>query len=179
MAALTIGWGLLNLGLAITVFIISWRNFRIYSERYGSLATGILLLLTAGMCQSSGKKQLAGANPAAFQTTVSSSLVPNDGFHSYYYVQLADFGFSKLTQGIILNRTSDSTTAQLSSYVNLTGFMSGIQWTSLYTSVTVGANRHLRYNSSGTLQWLLLGIPIYTQVKHFTGDVPADRLKAM
>lgn len=177
MAVLTIGWGLLNLGLAITVFIISWRNFRIYSERYGSLATGILLLLTAGMCQSSGKKQLAGANPAAFQTTVSSSLIPDDGPHSYS-VQLADFGLSDLTQRVIVNQ-SDSATAQLSSYVNLTGFMSGIHWTSLYTSVTVGANRHLRYNSSGTLQWLLLGIPIYTQVKHFTGDVPADRLKAM
>ncbi|ADB39182.1 hypothetical protein [Spirosoma linguale] len=178
MAAFTIGWGLLNLGLAITVFVISWRNFRIYSERYGSVATGILLLLTASMCQSLGTKQPAGANPAAFQTTVSGSLIPDDGPHSYY-VQLADFGFSKLTQGIILNRASDSTTAQLSSYVNLTGFMSGIHWTSIYTSVTVGANRHLQYNSSGTLQWLLLGIPIYTQVKYFTGDVPADRLKAI
>ncbi|MCX6216852.1 hypothetical protein [Spirosoma sp.] len=175
MAALTIVWGLLNLGLAITVFVISWRNFRIYSERYGSLATGILLLLTAAMCQSSGKKQSAGANPAAFQTTISSSLIQDDGFHSYS-VQLADFGFSKLTQRVIVNQ-SDSATAQLSSYVNLTGFMSGISWTSIYTSVTVGADRHLRYNSSGTLQWLLLGIPLYTQAKHFTGDVPTTNTK--
>ncbi|SOD79237.1 hypothetical protein [Spirosoma fluviale] len=177
MAAFTIGWGLLNLGLAITIFVISWRNFRIYSKRYGSLATGILLLLTASMCQSPGKKQPAGANPAAFQTTISSSLIQENGPRSYY-IQLTDFGFSKLTQSVILNQTSDSTTAQLSSFVNLTGFMSGIHWTSIYTSVTLDADRHLRYNSSGTLQWSLLGIPVYTQVKYFTGNVSTDSLKA-
>ncbi|GAB3018448.1 hypothetical protein [Spirosoma pulveris] len=171
MAAFTIVWGLLNIGLAITVFVVSYRNFRIYSERYGRLASGILLLLTAAMCQSPGKKQSAGANPAFFQTTISSSVI-SDNSHRSYTIQLADFGFSKLTQRISIDR-SDSATAQLSSFVMLTGLTSGIHWTPVYTSVTLGTDRHLRYHSTGSIQWLLLSIPIYSQVKHFTGDVPA------
>lgn len=178
MAVLYTIWGLLNIGLGITLFVISYRNFRFFSERYGSLATGILFLLTVSMCQSPGTNHPVQSNPNFSKTTV---LIPNFSpeWLKPYQARLVDFGSFQLSQHLMLTRKNQSDSTQITSTVLLTGFTSGILWKPITSSATVGQDRHIYYASAGVLEWRLLGLPLYHEIKQFTGSVSIDSLRTL
>ncbi|GAB3769980.1 hypothetical protein GCM10028818_07010 [Spirosoma horti] len=176
MAVLYTIWGLLNIGLGITLFVVSYRYFRFFSQRYGLLATGILFLLTVSMCQSPETNQSAQANKGLSTTTV---LIPNFSAEwvKPYQARLVDLGSFQLNQDLMVHRKSQSDSTQITSAVYLTGFISGILWKPITSVVTVGQDRHIHYTSAGVLEWRLLGLPLYNQLQQFTGSVPLDSLR--
>lgn len=178
MAVLYTIWGLLNIGLGITLFVVSYRNFRFISERYGSLATGVLFLLTASMCHSPGNNQPVQTNQGLWTTTV---FVPNFSAEwvKPYQARLVDFGLVQLNQDLMVHRKSQSDSTQISSAVYLTGFIAGILWKPLISSATVGQDRRIHYASDGMLEWRLLGLPLYNQLHQFTGSVSIDSLRTL
>ena len=175
MAVLYTIWGLFNIGLGITLFAISYWNFRFFAERYGSLATGILFLLTVSMCQSPATKPQTGPNPNFSTATVTIPKFSLDWSRSYR-ARLADLGSCQLGQSITLSRKIQSDSVQITSIVHLTGFTSGLLWMPILTSANAGQDRRIHYGAAGTLEWRLLGIPVYHQLKQFTGSVSVDSL---
>lgn len=176
MAVLYTIWGLVNIGLGITLFVVSYRNFRFFAERYGSLATGILFLLTASMCQSPGNNQPVQANQGLSTTTI---FIPNFSpqWVKPYQARLVDLGSFQLRQDLMVHRKNQSDSTQITSAVYLTGFTSGILWKPIASSATVGRDRHIHYASAGILEWRLLGLPLYRELKQFTGSASLDSLR--
>ncbi|GAB3805412.1 hypothetical protein GCM10028819_38620 [Spirosoma humi] len=178
MAVLYTIWGLLNIGLGITLFVVSYRNFRFFSERYGLLATGILFLLTASMCHSPGNNQSMQSTQGISTTTV---LIPefSPEWLKPYRARLVDFGSFQLNQHLTLYRKNQSDSTQITTTVYLTGFTAGILWKPIGASANVGLDRRIHYSAAGTLEWRLLGLPLYNQLQQFIGSVPVDSLRTL
>lgn len=169
-------WGLFNIGLGITVFALSYRNFRFFSERYGSLAAGILFLLTVAMCQSPATKPPTGPDPNASMATVTiPDFSPN--WSQSYRARLVDLGSCQLSQHIVFTKKNPSDSIQITSAVHLTGFTSGLLWKPIAVFANAGQDRRIHYSAAGTLEWRLLGMPVYYQLKQFSGSVSVDSLQ--
>ncbi len=169
MAFLHQCWGLLNIGLMIGLFVISYRNFQLFVERFGSLASGLLFLLTMSMCSSSGKKSTASEH-SSFVTTVSLP-TPFD-YSRFYTVKLIKLPTCQLTQRITLSPRNSPDSLEISSYVSLTGFIAGVQWSPIATSARIHADRRIHYSTIGTFDWRLLNITVYRQLQQFKGSIP-------
>lgn len=178
MAVLYTIWGLVNIGLGITLFVISYRNFRFFSERYGSLATGFLFLLTVSMCHSPGTNQPVQSTQGHSTTTV---LIPkfSPEWQKPYQTRLVDFGSFQLSQDLMVHRKNQSDSTQITTAVYLTGFTSGILWKPMSALANVGLDRRIHYSAAGILEWRLLGLPLYHQLQQFTGSVSIDSLRTL
>lgn len=170
-------WGLFNIGLGIALLAVSYWNFRFFAQRYGALATGILFLLTASMCQSPTSRPQTAPNPSF---SVATGIIPEfspDRARSYR-ARLADLGSCQLGQHITLYRKNQSDSVQITSAVYLTGFISGLLWTPTVAFANADPDRRIRYGAAGTLEWRLLGMPVYHQLKQFSASVSVDSLSA-
>ena len=171
-------WGLFNIGLGITLFVVSYRNFRFFAKRYGSLATGFLFLLTVSMCHSPKTNQPAQSTQGLSTTTVFIPKFFTDG-QKPYQTRLADFGSFQLRQDLMVHRKNQSDSTQITTVVYLTGFVSGILWKPMSAAANVGLDQRIHYDAAGILEWRLLGLPVYHQLQQFTGSVSVDSLRTL
>lgn len=169
MAFLHQCWGLLNIGLVIGLLVISYRNFRLFVERFGSLGSSLLFLLTVSMCSSSGKKSTASEH-SSFKTTISSP-TPLD-YSRFYTVELIQLPTCQLAQRITFSPGKSSDSLEISSHVSLTGFIAGVQWSPIATSAGIHADRRIHYSTIGTFDWRLLNMTMYRQLQQFNGSIP-------
>lgn len=168
MALLHIGWIILNLSLAISLLIVSYRNFRVFSERYGWLASIVVFVLVASMCQSPAKQE--NKSPAGqYEHTVPFSGQTSHWSASHSIV-LLDWPTLELQQGIYLTHPPKSDSVRIASQTFLTGTVVGVQWKPVAAFVDLGADKRIHYSASGVLEWRLLGLPVYSQSMSFEGD---------
>lgn len=168
MALLHITWIALNLSLAISLFIVSYRNFRGFSERYGSLASILVFVLVASMCQSPAKQE-SKPQVGQYEHTVAFSGQTSHWSASHSIV-LLDWPTLELTQEIYLIHLPKSDSLRIASQTFLTGTVVGVQWKPVTAFVDIGADKRIHYSASGVLEWRLLGLPLYSQSMSFEGD---------
>jgi hypothetical protein len=82
----------------------------------------------------------------------------------------------RITQSININPVQHSDSIQIQSFVTASGFTLGTRWETLQTVAGLLPGRQAFYQSTGTLTWYLLGFPLYSQWKHFQGEVSLDEL---
>jgi len=128
------------------------------------------------MCHSPGTNQSVQTNQGLSTTSV---LIPNVSadWVKPYQARLVDLGSFQLNQDLMVHRKNQSDSTQITSAVYLTGFTSGILWKPITSSATVSQDRHIHYASAGVLEWRLLGLPLYQEMKQFTGRVSVDSLR--
>lgn len=68
-----------------------------------------------------------------------------------------------------MTRKGQSDSIQIISHVSMIGWLSGFSWSPISTQVTVQSGRWVHYSTVGTLDWELLGLPVYKQPKQFKG----------
>ncbi|GAB3499055.1 hypothetical protein GCM10027341_21520 [Spirosoma knui] len=170
MAFLHIGWSLLNIALVIGLFYSSYRNFVVFTNRYGYLPSGILFLLTVSMCQSSNKPTANQETKNLFQQTVR---LPNTSINGYRSgnAKLIDLPTFSLIQSVIMSPKGQSDSVHVSSSVGLNGFVAGVYWLPIYTTATIQSKDRIAYSTSGVFEWRLLGFPVYRQAEHFEGSL--------
>ncbi|GAB3889525.1 hypothetical protein [Spirosoma agri] len=169
MAFFHVIWILLNIGLAIGLFILSYRNFRLFSERYGYLPSGLLFILTAGMCQSPNKVQ-EKQSVGVFERVIPVKAQLSHGLTSRT-IPLLELPTISLFQQVQINHQSRSDSAQVSSQIYLTGWATGLRWEPIYSTVDISRNNELSYSTSGVFEWRLLSFTIYRQPKFFEGKL--------
>jgi hypothetical protein len=170
MAFLYTGWSLLNIALVIGLFYVFYRNFRVFTERYGYLPSGILFLVTVSMCQSPNKQNAQQKSGDHFESIVS---LPNAQLNWYRSgtAKLIDMPLFSLLQYVIVSPKGQSDSVSISSHVNLNGFVSGVHWSPIYTTVSIKSKELATYSTSGLFEWRLLNFPIYSQSRHFDGNI--------
>ncbi len=169
MAALHIGWMVLNVGLAISLYLVSFRNFRVFSQRFGMIPSGLVLVLIASMCQSPARKP-SELPSSTFKRVIPTFAQPTDWSDSYD-IPLVTYPTLRLTQQVYLMHHTQPDSVQITSMTSLTRFVLGLQWSPANTYVDIHPDLTMNYEASGLLEWKLLGLTVYRQHKYFAGKV--------
>lgn len=170
MAALHISWAILNVVVLVGVFIIAYRGYQTFSERFGCLPSGLLLLVLVSTCRSSDDSKKNRQGVETFSETVfvpAAQPVKAIKRDAVFY----DGGVLTLTHTLNLYPASHPDSVRLFSTVYTNGLSAGTRWTPLQTSVELQPNQRLRYRAAGILKWCLLGLPVYDQYQGINGEV--------
>ncbi|MFD2936790.1 hypothetical protein [Spirosoma flavum] len=82
-----------------------------------------------------------------------------------------------LTQYISISSESTTDSAQLTSFVDMSGFTGGVSWSPRRTSVDILSDQRIHYSAVDLVEWRLLNFLIYSQLQNFKGDSSLDSLK--
>ena len=170
MAFIHIFWSILNLVLLVGTFVVSYRNYRTFSERFGWLPSGLLIVVLVSTYSSSNDSWKDRKAVGTFSKTV---YLPDHQLTESIdrTFTLYDGGVSKVTQQLNVYPANHPDSIRISGAVFPTGLVMGIQWTAVSTSAELLPDRRIRYQSTGTLQWRLLSLPVYSDYKAFTGTI--------
>lgn len=83
---------------------------------------------------------------------------------------------SKYTLEVIYGKDRNDINVPLSAYTSTNGFILGTNWKgeSIFVDKT-NDNNKFHYNVTGFVEWHLLGITVYTQLKTFNGTILIDK----
>lgn len=86
-------------------------------------------------------------------------------------IVMEDQKFSKLTLEIQYQETDAIKNTPLSIGTSQTGLMAGINWLQKSISITPIKDNTYHYDVLGQYEWSFLGLKLYTQTKHFKGQI--------
>ena len=172
MGILNVLWGLLNLGLFASLLGGLFSGFRSLRNRFGILGVILPFIVLAGMFYNASNKSQTKRTIESFRDTVVQQTLAVDLLPRHpYYVILEDLKTLAINQLILLSQIDQSDSLQIQSSSYLTGFTSGIIWSTIHTHVNVQSKQRLQYRTAGTLEWQLLGFTLFKQAKQFDGYV--------
>jgi hypothetical protein len=164
-------WGLFNGVLLIYFFIICIRLLKIFKEKMGILATLIFVLLLFSFFSKSNNNNLADID---FENTKQpkKNYVENSFFQQ---VILEDNLSSKISLSILVNE-KDNELNILKANCSRVGFISGTNWVVKYVDVKKQLDEnYCNYDVSGIMEWKILGITLYDELKNFNGETILKR----
>ncbi|WP_461141746.1 hypothetical protein [Spirosoma pomorum] len=82
----------------------------------------------------------------------------------------------RITQSVITHPVQNTDSLRVQSLVTASGLTLGTRWETMQTSANLLPGRRAYYQSTGTLTWYLLGVPVYNQMKHFGGELTLREL---
>jgi hypothetical protein len=165
-------WALLNLVLLVSTLLIGYRSYRIFSERFGCLPSGLLILALASTCN--GARNSSPKQPIGFSFV--KSLGSTDQWSYRNNVTVYGDDVYRITQSVIINPVQNADSLRVQSLVTAGGLTLGTRWETMQTTANLLTGRRASYQSTGTLTWYLLGVPVYTQMKHFEGEMTLREL---
>ena len=170
MEILSVIWALLNIALVVGLLRFWLQSFSLIAVKYGRWMTAAGFLLTLSMCvrpagdnlllyQPTAQTQADSVTLAAFESTGPQTVTlldwPLTTIGGYWTITKPPGGVPLLTF-----RTSQ------------TGLSGYLRWKPLTGTTGYMPDKHLHYELDGVLTWYLLGIPLYQQGQHFSGDMP-------
>jgi len=166
-------WGLLNIGLFIYFIIICFKLLKLIRGKIGLFATIIFaigILAFIGNSNSNNENNEPNSNQIkTWKFIEKDSLKKNESY--LLSVDLEKTLVSKYELGIKYGKDKQGQiNIPISAYSSITGFISGINWkpVSIYVYKTKDNNK-FEYHVYGNLEWKLIHITIYTQVKEYKG----------
>lgn len=173
MVVFQVFWGVLNITLFISLLIGLFTGFKPLRERFGVLGSILPLVLIAVMCQSQSANRRLSNNGKLeeFKTITVKHNLPAYAYHQPYFKILDDLTTCDIRQSIFLSQIHQSDSVQISSHSYLIGFVSGVVWLPIDMQVDLQPNKQVHYYTLGTLEWQLLGVPIFKQRKQFDGYI--------
>jgi len=156
-------WGLFNGVLLIYFFIICIRLLKILKEKMGILATLIFVLVLFSFFSKSNNNNLADINYKNSELP-KKKYVENSFFQQ---VILEDNLSSKISLSILVNEKDNEI---IKANCSREGFISGTNWIveNVYVEKQLG-NNYCNYTVSGIMEWKILGINLYDELKNFEG----------
>jgi hypothetical protein len=162
-------WGILHGILIIYFIIIFFKSVKIIKEKNGVLATLVFVIGLLSFISKPDEKKITDKNIEILNQTN-----PKKAFNGNSYLRFAtleDNLTSKIELKILCGeKESDNELIILNADCNRTGFISGTNWNTLSIDVDKEKDENFcKYNVSGIMEWEILGITIYSEVKDFTG----------
>lgn len=158
-------WGLFNAALLMYFFIICIRLLKNFKEKMGIFATLIIVLVFFSFFSKSNKKNLADFD---FQNKEKTE----KKFYGNSFLQqviLEDNLSSKIRLSILLGEKNDDQII-IKANCSRDGFISGTNWIvkNVYVEKQLDKN-YCNYTVSGIMEWKILGINLYDELKNFEG----------
>lgn len=163
-------WALLNIGLFI---FICFKGSKYFRQKFGPIAAIVFvfgLFAFVGSSNSATDNKEPNSNQIkTWKFNSSDSL--DKGSNVYIDIDLEKTLISKYSLGISYGKDKQlQNNIPVSASTWTTGFESGTSWKPITIIVNrTGDNQKFEYEVDGTIKWSLLGITIYSQLKHWKG----------
>lgn len=169
-------WGILNVIVIIYFIIICFKSVRAVRDKLGALAS---LIFALGLLSFIGKSNEENQGTKTFNLQ-EENVDPNKFDGNTYLRQL--ILENKLATNIELGVKFGENGAGkklLSAYTTRTGFVSGTNWVPQMVSVDKsdksGKSGKYNYYVTGTFEWRILGIKLYSENKNFEGEIKLNK----
>ena len=161
-------WGILNIAILIYFIIICFKVIKIVRENLGIIATIIFVI---GLMSFISKNNNENKTVETFEINDESKIIGEDKITGHIFDQ--DIIVEKELATTILAKITfkeyDQQVRVLNANSTLTGFASGIEWKTSNIEITKNKDNSYNYEITGTKNWKLLGVKVYTQLKEFSG----------
>lgn len=163
-------WGILNFALLIYFIIICFKAVKVIRENLGGIATLVLVL---GLLSFKVNSKDENNRIKTFDLQNVSPKMESEKFEGNEHLNekkleqnlLTDFHMS------IKYRENNNEIKLLTAYVNRTGIEMGTEWKPSTVFLNKVHNNLYEYHVSGSIDWRILGIRLYTQSKEFDGKI--------
>jgi hypothetical protein len=157
-------WGILNVAIFIAFIVICFQAIKFIREKLGLFACIIFAL---GLLSFNSKPNDNNSEFKQFDLNNKAAKVTNNSNTRNQRIVIEDNLFSKMTLSV--NYTAKE---MLNAQSSREGFISGTNWhpISIIVNKSNGENQYV-YSVYGTLEWRLLGITIYSQLKKIEGKI--------
>lgn len=144
-------------------------GFTLIAAQHGRWITAAVFLFTMSMCARPSddwqfSKETTGQIP------VRQAVLDNVRHGSSSIVTLLDLPLTTL-DGFWTVRPLSANSAAFAFKTQQNGLAAYLRWESQVQSISVSSTRHLHYELVGTLNWCLLGVPLYRQSQQFSGEI--------
>jgi hypothetical protein len=170
-------WGLLNIGLFLFFIVICFRAAKLIREKIGLFASIVFvfgLLSFVGRSGDNNENMEPNSNHIkSWKFETADDIGRNGTFQ--VDVELARTLVSRYHLGISYGKDQQhQMSVPISAYSSAAGFISGVNWIPKSILVNNAARNKFNYTVYGALEWKLLGMTIYTQLKRYKGVATAS-----
>ncbi|MEZ0483152.1 hypothetical protein [Fibrella aquatica] len=179
-ALLTI-WPFLNLLVWVGSIGLFMRFISRFSQNFGCGSAALVFLVGVSMCKSpDDTKSAVRGNKDTYLLQEPQPKPPVLTITTRKVTLIKSPSFDVIGDIIVVPTTlrdsCQTGSAELNAIsINMvswgSGFTAGLQWQPIASSVSLSANRQIRYSTSGQLIWRVLSVPVYRQYKLFEGEV--------
>ena len=165
-------WGLLNISLFLYFLIICFKATRLVREKAGLLASIIFvvgLLSFIGQSNNNSDNKEPNSNQIKTWKFISEDSINRNSTSSLDIV-LEKTLVSKYNFGLKYGKDHRQLNVPISAYSSTSGFVSGTNWKPIAIVVNRTAdNNKFEYFVDGVVEWKILGLTIYSQLKGYKG----------
>ena len=169
-------WGLLNIGLLIYFLTICFNAIKLVRREIGLFAAIVFVIGLLSFCSRQNNDDKAtNSNKTKTWTFVSEDSLTQKPT-SFLRHELQRNMISKYDLTIIYGKDGNDVNVPISAYTSTNGFILGTNWKgeSIFVDKT-NDNNKFHYYVTGVVEWHLLGMTVYTQLKTFDGTIFTDK----
>ena len=158
-------WGLLNIAFLIYFAMICFKSTKVIKEKLGVLASLIFVLVLLSFTAKPSDEESKSKIFDLQNTTNKQNTLKGNTFLTRIILE------EKLTSTIgMFIIFGENENKLISAQTNRSGFVSGTNWNVENVSIEKSkTDNKCFYSVSGTLDWKILGLKIYSESKYFKG----------
>lgn len=167
-------WGILNFAILIYFIIICFQAVKIIRANLGGITIVILIL---GLLSFKMKLNDENHKAKTFDLQNASQETESDKFQGNTYFKDIRLEENLVTDFYILIKYGENKNEiqLLTAYINRNGIEMGTEWKPSTVLLNKVHNDLYEYHVSGSIDWKILGINFYTQLKEFDGKIKLER----
>jgi hypothetical protein len=170
-------WGLLNIGIFLFFISVCINATKLLRREIGLFAAVIfvfgLLSFVAGSNDKSDNLEPNSNQTKTWKFVSADSLKSSNTY--FHEIDLEKTWFTKYELGIIYGKEQQKN-IPINAYSSVTGFLSGTNWKPISIIVNrTDNNNRFEYAVDGVVEWNLLGLTIFSQMKEFRGIISIKR----
>jgi hypothetical protein len=167
-------WGLLNVVLLIYFLTICFNAIKLVRREIGLFAAIVFVIGLLSFCSRQNNDDEVKNSNKTWTFTSEDSLTQKPT--SFLRHELERNLISRYVLEIIYRKDRNNINVPISAYTSTNGFTIGTNWRgeSIIVNKT-NDNNKFHYYVSGVVEWHLLGMTVYTQLKKFDGTVLTEK----
>lgn len=165
-------WALLNIGLIIFYLIICFKSSILIKQKLGALASIVFVFGFLSFIGRPNVDHISNTSGQSLKWEAKSPYNIENGNNFSKMIDLDKTLVSKYSQDIYFGREVGTLKyIPTNAWTSASGLVSGTRWKPIYINVEPTEPNTIKYAVTGTIQWHLLGITFYTQIKNWQGEV--------
>ena len=161
-------WGILNIAILIYFIIICFKAIKIVRDNLGGIAT---LVFVMGLLSFISKPNEENNKVKTFKIKDESIIKGVEKSNRNVFSQeiVLEKELASTIRATITFKEYDQKIRLLNAYAYRSVFVSGIDWKASNVDITKNTDNSYNYQITGTKDWRILGLRVYTQFKIFKG----------
>ena len=168
-------WGILNIGILIYFILICCKATKIIRGNIGGIAALVFVL---GLLSFMGKPHEENGSSQIFDLEKENKGNEPKGLNRFVNSKeiLIEENLTTKIAVTVLYTENKSEKELVKAMVNRDGFIFGTYWKANHIDISkANHNPNYEYRLLGTIDWKILGIKLYTQMKEFNGIIKLNK----